>query len=416
MINYPKKLDRIFNKLNTYDAKAIIVGGFVRDSLLNIQSKDIDIEVYGISSFKQLESILREFGDVNSVGKSFGVCKLNFDNLDLDFSLPREDNKIASGHKGFDIRIDSLLDFKTAASRRDFTINAIGYDPIKKTILDPFNGVDDLNNKTLKIIDEKRFKQDPLRVLRAIQFYARLKLRIDSKLFTLCEDMVNKNLLDELPKDRIFGEIKKLLLKSSKPSIGFKLLKSLNALHYFKPLKSYSDESFEEILNSLDIMASQRIDSEMGKIVLILATICSRFDSLQTTQFIENLTNNKKILKEVLILNNSSFKNTYNDSELYRLATKVNIEIFLVYQEVIHNSYENKIFCELKKRAIELNILNKKASPLLQGRDILEFGIKPSKKYSEILKSAYELQMDLKFQNHQDAKEWLREYLDSLST
>lgn len=411
MINYPKELDIIFKKLNKYNAKPIIVGGFVRDSLLNIPSKDIDIEVYGISTFKQLESILNEFGDVNSVGKSFGVCKLNFNGLDLDFSLPREDNKIASGHKGFDVRIDSSLDFKTACSRRDFTINAIGYDPIKEMILDPFNGERDLANKILKMVDKKKFIQDPLRVLRAVGFYARLKLRIDSELFTLCEDMVSKNLLDELPKDRIFGEIKKLLLKSQKPSIGFKLLKSLNSLKYFKPLDSYSDNSFEEILNSLDVMANQRIDSEMIKIVLMLAIISSRFDSLQTTQFISNLSNDKKILKEILSLNKSSFKATYDDCELYRLATEVNIEIFLIYQEVIHNSDKNKIFCELKKRAIELNILNKKATPLLQGKDILELGIKPSKEYARILKSAYENQMDLKINNPKEAKEWLKKYL-----
>ena len=136
MIDYPKKLNIIFDKLLSNSIKPIIVGGFVRDFLLDLESKDIDIELYGINSFSKLEKILKEFGDVISVGKSFGVCKLKFNNLDLDFSLPRIDSKIDKGHKGFQIVIDSSLDFKTATSRRDFTINAIGYDVISKKILE----------------------------------------------------------------------------------------------------------------------------------------------------------------------------------------------------------------------------------------------------------------------------------------
>jgi len=411
MINYPKKLEQIFYKLAKYDAIPIIVGGFVRDSLLKIQSKDIDIEVYGISSFEELESILYEFGDVNSVGKSFGVCKLNFDGLDLDFSLPRKDSKIAQGHKGFEVEIDSNLDFKTATSRRDFTINAIGYDTIKNIIIDPFNGVKDLNKKILRVVDSEKFSQDPLRVLRAIQFYARFNLRFDSKLFTLCEDMVNNNLLDELPKDRIFGEIKKLILKSSNPSTGFKLLKSLNGLKYMKPLGSLTNNQFEKAMILVDIIAKERIESKNIKIILILAIICYRFDSIQTNEFITNLTNDKNILKEVLILNKSDFKNIYTDSELYKLATKINIELFLIYQKVIHNNLNNELFYELKERAKELKILNKKAIPLIQGRDILKLGIKPSKEYSKILNSAYEAQLNLIIINKEESERWLKNFL-----
>ena len=132
MIDYPNELNIIFDKLNNYSIKPIIIGGYVRDFLLNKSSKDIDIELYGIASYEKLEKLLQEFGSVNSVGKSFGVCKLQFDDLDLDFSLPRIDSKINKGHKGFEIQTDETLDFITATSRRDFTINAIGYDVIEK--------------------------------------------------------------------------------------------------------------------------------------------------------------------------------------------------------------------------------------------------------------------------------------------
>lgn len=409
MIEYPKELDPIFNILKKHNAKPIIVGGFIRDNLLKIKSKDIDIEIYGISSFEKLENILKEFGSVNIVGKCFGVCKLNFNDLDLDFSLPRKDNKISSGHKGFEIEVDSTLDFKTASSRRDFTINAIGYDILEKKILDPFNGVIDLKNRILKAVDKTKFIQDPLRVLRAVEFYSRFDLVLDSKLFTLCENMVNKNLLNELPKSRIFGEIQKLILKSPKPSTGFKLLKKLHCFKYFKPIDSLSVKDLNQTLSYLDKIKQQRIDSPKLQTILSLAVLCNKFNSAQTTQFITNLSDEKELLKEVLILNKSNLKNSYTDSELYRLATKVTIESFLIYQELIHDS--DREFDDLKQRAITLDILNKKVPPLLQGRDILALGIKPSKEFSKILSLAYELQINMEIKNHKEAIVWLKNYL-----
>lgn len=415
MIHYPKELNPIFNTLLQQNIRPIIVGGFIRDTILGKKSKDIDIELYNLSSFEELENILKKFGTINSVGKNFGVCKLSFNDLDLDFSFPRKDNKIASGHKGFDVTIDSKLDFKIATSRRDFTINAIGYDIEKKKLLDPFNGLDDLKNKILKAVDLKTFQQDPLRVLRASQFYARFDLNIDYNLFTLCEQIVSKNLLDELPKERIFTEIEKLLLKSTKPSKGFKLLRDIKSLRYLKPINLLKDTDFDKILDSIDKIAIENIKSKNIKLILMLAILCSKFNSSQTILFITNLTNNKKILKEVLILNKSSFQYPYNISQLYKLATKVNIELFLIYQKVIHINYNDKIFCELREKAIELNILNKKIEPLLQGKDIIKLGIKPSKEFSKILNLAYNEQLNLKIKTKKEAQEWLKKYFNLIS-
>jgi len=411
ILSYPDTLNQIFNKLCQENIRAIIVGGFVRDSLLNKVIKDIDIEVYGISSFEELEKILKEFGSVNSVGKCFGVCKLSFNGLDLDFSLPRKDNKIASGHKGFDIEIDSSLTFKEATSRRDFTINAIGYDVQEKKILDPFNGVDDLNNRILKMVDKKKFSQDPLRVLRAIQFYARFDLRIDSELFTLCVEMIQNNLLDELPKDRVFGEIKKLILKSQKPSKGFKLLKEFSGIKYLTPLEQLSNNQFSKILDSLDYIVSLKTSSNKTNIILMLSVLCSRFDSSQTTLFISNITDEKELLKKILSITQTKLETSYTDTQLFKLALKVNIEHFLIVQKVIHITKKENYFENLKKRALELGILHQKLKPILQGRDILEYGIKPSKEYSTILNEVYEAQMNLKIKNIKEAKEWLKNYL-----
>jgi len=415
MINYPEKLDSIFHKLNKNGASPIIIGGFVRDSILKIESKDIDIEVYGIESFDSLESILSEFGNVNSVGKSFGVCKLTMDDLDLDFSLPREDSKISVGHKGFNIRIDSTLDFKTASSRRDFTINAIGYDVINKTILDPFNGIEDLKNKTLKVVDEIKFQEDPLRILRAVQFSARFNLKIDHQLLLLSQKMCKNGMLKELAKERVFDEIKKLLLKAKKPSIGLKLLKEINALVEFPHLHNLSMKDWDETLNSVDNM--KLLNPIKNRTLLMLSVLCYKLDNQQIQDFIGYLTNEKNILKQVLILikNINQIQNT--DSQLYKLATILKIEELILLKKAIYKkdsiNYKNTL--TLEKKARQLNILTSPYKAILDGKDILELGIEPSKIYSDILNNAYEAQINYIFTNKSDAKEWLKNHIEKLN-
>jgi len=409
MIDYPKQLDKIFYKLNINNAKAILVGGFVRDALLDIKSKDIDIEVYGISSFQHLENILQEFGDVNSVGKSFGICKLKFQNYDLDFSLPRVDSKISSGHSGFDVKVNPNLDFKTATSRRDFTINAIGYDVKEKKILDPFNGLEDLKNKILRAVDKNTFIEDPLRILRAAQFYARFELQIEYDLDSLCKKMVKSGMLNELPKERIFEELKKLFLKSKRPSMGFKLL------------KEFGSDIYTKNIQVLDKISSQLTDNTNTNIVLMLAGLCYNFKHTEVTDFILKLTDEKELLNRVILLTESHkeidniFLNGINDYSLYKLATKVKIEELLILARAIHfTKYNSKIYKAgdaLQIKARELNILKEKLPPLLRGEDILNCGVEPSPEFSTILDTAYEAQMNSEFRNHKEATNWLKDYL-----
>jgi len=416
MINYPDKINKIFNTLNKHSIKSIIVGGYVRDQLLNINSKDMDIELYDISSFEYLENILKIFGDINTVGKSFGVCKLKYDAYDLDFSLPRRDSKVAKGYTGFEVQIDSKLDFKTASTRRDFTINAIGYDVINKKILDPHNGLRDLEIKILRAVDNKTFTQDPLRILRAVQLSARLEFSLDKKLFLLCQDIVKQNILEELPKERIYEEIKKLLLKSKKPSIGFKLLKSLNALRYFKPLDKIDKKNWLDFLNNIDKVNKIAGFDTKTKEILSLATICKIFSINDTKMFILNLTNDKEILSRILNLLetlpelekiNNDLKNDYL---IYKLATKVNIKEVLVLSEVFFGFSDN-----IRKKAKDLNIFTIKMPALIQGKDLISLGLKPSKEFSAILETAYEAQMHKKFNSHAQAINWLKTAILNIS-
>lgn len=409
MIDYPGELDTIFDKLKSYGIRPIIVGGYIRDHLAGIESKDIDIEIYGISSFSKLQNILKEFGSVNIVGKSFGVCKLYFKEYDLDFSFPRTDNKVKSGHRGFEITIDTTLDFKTATSRRDFTINSIGYDVIEKKILDPFNGLDDFNNKRLKAVNLKSFGEDPLRVLRAVQFAARFDLKIDDNLFLVCKDMVKKGLLNELPKERVFEEIKKLLLYAKKPSRGFELL------------REFESDLYTKNTSVLDEIAKQRTTNKHTNLVLMLAALCYDFSQKSAHSFIKKVTDNKEIINRSLLLIekyneiDNIFKTGLEDYKLYKLATEVKIDELLILSSSIYFANCNeKIYKageEIKKRAIELNVINKKLPAFLAGKDILDFGLEPSPLFSEILHNAYEAQMRGEFNDRTNAILWLKNYL-----
>ena len=370
LFQYPAKLDNIFKKLIKLKAKPIIVGGFVRDKLLGIDSLDIDIEVYNVASFEKLENILKEFGSTNNVGKSFGVCKLDFDGFKLDFTLPRSDSKISVGHSGFDIKIDASLDFKTASSRRDFTINTIGYDISSKCLLDPYNGINDLKNKVLKVVDTDKFAQDPLRVLRAMQFCARFELYADASLIHICKDMCHKNILAELPQERIFEEFNKLLLKANKPSIGFKFLEQIDAFTFFDELQ-LDKKDFDFTLKRLD-----RCEKD---IVLLLSILCYKMSYKQKESFILKLTNQKSILRDI-----DNYHHIIN---------------FLKHKDMVlkYNIVKNTNLANLKKLLTALKFETtqdiKSLQPIIHGKDLIEVGFTPSKEFSSLLQLIYEVQL-----------------------
>jgi tRNA nucleotidyltransferase (CCA-adding enzyme) len=422
MFEYPSTLNIIFDKLYKNKAKVIIVGGFIRDKILNIENKDIDIEVYNISTLEHLKELLDEFGNVNEVGKSFGVLKLYFEGYELDFSLPRIDNKIDLGYKGFETKIKPNINFELAASRRDFTINAIGYDVVTKKILDPYNGMDDLNNKILRAVNKNSFIEDPLRVLRAVQFCARFSLILDDHTFLLCKDMCNKDMLRELPKERIFTEIKKLLLKSKKPSTGFEILKQIDGLKYFHPLDFLNNDAFKITLSILDQVAKLKTTNEKTNIILLLSALCYNINKKDINHFLSILTNEKEIYKKVnnIIQYYKEIVNIYHkDSKnyyLYKLATKSSINELLIFNRAIHfalnpKSKEDKISDTIEKLASKLGILYERKASLLHGRDLINLGMKPSEKFSIYLNEAYDAQIRDKFKTYDEAKIWLKNYL-----
>ena len=408
MIDYPNELDKIFDKLKKYHIKPIIVGGYIRDSLLHRASKDIDIELYGVESFEKLEALLVEFGEVNSVGRSFGVCKLNYKDLELDFSLPREDSKIAQGHKGFQVTTDAKMEFATAASRRDFTINSLGYDLQEKKLLDPFGGLEDLEKKLLRATDLSKFAEDPLRVLRAVGFATRFDFVLDEALFLLCQKMFEDGALEELALERVYDEIKKLLLKSKKPSIALTLLQQLHGFVYFQELALLKEQEWNKILQALDIAKRS--------MPVMLALLSSQLQDRALYNFLYRVTNKQRLIKDVCSLldaKESISLDNFHTYDVYKLATLVDIELFGEFLSALYLHKKEQEIDNLLRVAKELGVLHKAAKALLQGRDLIELGLKPSKKFSQILKKAYEAQMHQEFSNHTEAVLWLKKNINS---
>ncbi len=461
MMTLPEELTPVTDALLKKGYYPVIVGGYIRDMLMEQESKDIDIEVYAINSLETLEQELRPFGKVNIVGKSFGVLKLRLGMFTIDFSLPRKEMKQSEGHRGFNVQLSGQMDFVTAALRRDFTINAIGYDLNSSLLLDPYGGQVDIRCKTLRCVNETTFVEDPLRVLRAVQMSARFGFTCDETLLFLMKAMVSKGLLQELPKERLFGELQKLLLKAPKPSVGFELMDELGMLEYLPMLKAlkgapqdpeYHPEGdvWTHTLMALDVMASLRTEDDKRNMTLMLAVLChdlgkpltmsNRSGSFKapghehagirpTLKLLDYFTEEKQLIDDVVSLVQyhqkplELFKQQANDADIRRLAMQVHIRDLIL---VAKADYLGRTAAEAKdgrfpagewllEKAGDLNVIHSPIKPIIKGRDLVAAGLKPSKDFSIILQEIFEAQLDGEFSNYEEAHVWLINYLDGLS-
>ena len=270
--------------------RALIVGGWVRDRVMGRASKDIDLEVYGVDALR-LRQLLESFGRVDLVGESFQVYKCG----DIDVSLPRRESKSGRGHRAFEVTGDPAMSIEEAARRRDFTVNAIAWDPLTGEYLDPFDGRGDIGRRLLRVVDRERFLDDSLRVLRAVQFAARLDFRLDDEARELCRAVA----LDDLPAERVWGEIDKLLF-APRPSIGFALAMELGVVAKLFPelqaLAGCPQEPEWHPEGDVWVHTLQVIDQARGRIddltrpqqiAVMLGAVCHDFGKPATTAVID---------------------------------------------------------------------------------------------------------------------------------
>ncbi len=449
----PNILKTISISLQKHHAKAIIVGGSVRDYFLKLPIKDYDIEVYGLDNIEQLETILVQFGSVNHVGKSFGVLKFVHEKEEYDFSFPRLEYKVGKGHRGFNVETDGSMAFEQASLRRDFTINAMGYDVEAKVFLDPFNGREDMDAHLLRHIDDHSFVEDPLRVYRAVQFCARFGYELVPETKKLCLDMVKEGLLEELPKERIYTEFVKLLLKCPKPSVGFELMRELGILAYFPELEAIIDvpqdpkwhlerDVWVHTMMCVDAMVELLGEEKKKNLKYMFAILCHDFGKATTTtneddeqikaiestkNFMNRLTSEHDFIKSILplvehyLIPSQFYAAKAKDKAIRKLATKVNIEELVIVakadflgrttQESLRGGYEAGEW--LLEKAKALKVQNKPLDNLLQGRDLIDLGLEPSAEFKIILDEVYDLQLEGDVSTKEEALEYVKKYIEN---
>ena len=432
---------RIAEAVREAGGRALIVGGWVRDRLMrpgnnvNTVSKDIDLEVFGVPA-DRLRRLLETFGRVETVGESFQVYKAG----DIDVSLPRRESKSGRGHRGFDIAGDPSMTLGEAVRRRDFTINAIAWDPLTEEYLDPCDGRADIERRLLRVVDPATFGDDSLRVLRAIQFAARFEFTLDETTHALCRDTPPT----DLPAERIWGEIEKLLF-AGRPSIGLALAMELGVIRaLFPELQALSGCPQEPEwhpegdvwVHTLQVVdeARRRIDDldRPQQIAVMLGAVCHDFGKPATTAaidgrirsmdheeqgvaptltFLDRLNihslDGYDVRRQVVGLVAQHLKpgawfkvrDKVGDGAFRRLAQKVDLELLARLAKADCLGREPGRFdCTAMDwfldRARALGVEHRPPAPILLGRHVLALGLQPGPRVGEILKAVYEQQLD----------------------
>ena len=274
--------EEILEVLSRSGYSPFLVGGCVRDSIVGKPSKDVDIEVYGVKSQEELVKKLKSHGaHVDEVGASFGIIKCNMSGEEFDVSLPRRDS-LADGensHRSINAEVDPSLTPEEASTRRDFTMNALMYDPFKGVIVDYHGGVQDIDDRIIRAVDENSFIEDPLRALRAVQFSSRFSMDIDPETISICRSMKSSG----LARERIAEELRKMILKSSDIERGFQSIDEIGWNNVVPSINcgNYSNKINQKIVDEINNSSF----SSNGKMAL-LAYIIQRdkgFDNSAST-------------------------------------------------------------------------------------------------------------------------------------
>lgn len=273
------------------------VGGTVRDGILGRPHKDKDLLVTKIS-YQNLKKILTQEGSVYEVGKVFGVLKFKptKEDHEYDIALPRVEKSTGKGHRDFQVQFDENLPIEIDLQRRDFTVNAMAREIKSGELIDPFGGKRDLKKGILRQVFDESFQEDPLRLLRAIQFSARFNLKIEPS--TLEAIKKNAHLIETVSPERIIEEIGKLF-RAPKPSIGFYLMKDTGLLHFIfpelekavgveQPAKR-SGDVFDHTMKVLDAARSGKDMSHEGDLEIMFASLFHDIGKPLTKGYNKNL-------------------------------------------------------------------------------------------------------------------------------
>lgn len=412
---------------------------------------DLDIEVHALP-LDTLEKILRRYGTVSAVGRSFGILKLHVDGGDYDFSLPRRENREGRGHRGFVVDLDPSITFEDACARRDLTVNAMLENVLTGEVLDFFGGQQDLSGRMLRHVGPA-FEEDPLRAYRLMQQSARFEMAPAPETLALCQRMD----LSELAPERVFVEWSRLLLEAERPSMGLETARKAGILAFHPELAALigclqdptwhpEGDVWTHTLLVVDEAAQLRSGHRDEDLILMFGALCHDFGKPDTTfekdgrivspghaeagvdpamRFMSRMSKDTSLLEGV----EQVVRYHLRPAELYRvrdevghgairrLALKVKISDLVRWARADHFGRRsedalNRDFPAgdwLLARAQALEVHEAAPKPILLGRHLLERGWTPGPEMGERLKQAYEAQLDDGFENLDGALRWLEE-------
>jgi tRNA nucleotidyltransferase (CCA-adding enzyme) len=440
-------LDNIVKAIVEAGGRPYLGGGAVRDQLLGLEPNDIDIEVFGLAADK-LAAVLIPFGAVKPVGVSFGVLKLRAGDAEYDFSLPRRENKVGRGHKGFQVELDATMTPQKAAARRHYTIGSIARDLVTGKLLDFYGGQKDLERRILRATSE-HFGEDPLRVLIGMQFAGRFGMMVDEETAGLCRSLRDEYLT--LAKERVWDEWTKWATKSTKPSFGLAFLRDtgwdawypeLAALEGLEQDAEYHPEGcvFTHTMHAVD-QAAQIADGQGltgdDRTVLIFAALCHDFGKASTTEdhgggritsyghdragegpsrsFLAGIGAPAGIIERVvpLVKEHMAHLNPPTTKSVRRLATRLapaSIKELLWVIQADHSA--RPPLCggmpesarALRDIAEALRVESEPPAPMVMGRQLIAWGLKPSREFRPILDRAFQMQLEGDFQTVAEAR------------
>lgn len=446
----------LFNFLNNI-GQMLFVGGCVRDEILNRENKDIDIEVYGIEPNDLLNQLKKHKNQLNinfidTVGMSFGIIKVKLkDGSEYDISFPRRDNRIGNGHRGFICIPDPNMSVKEAASRRDFTFNSLARN-LEGEVIDFFGGISDLKKRIIRATSPA-FQEDPLRVLRGMQFAGRFGFNVDEGTAMVCAVLAGH--FEYISKERVWGEWEKFLMKANVPSYGLKYLEDTGWVECFPQLSKliglqqhaeYHPEGdvWNHTMQSLDaacaICDRENIDGEQ-KLVIMLAVLCHDFGKVTTTEFnsekgkltsyghdsageiptrefLELIGCPKKYHEKIILLvtNHMAHLNIKNAKHVRKLANKLkNVSIYdlCIVMEADHSGRggldigRHKNIDKILQLAEELNLKDQAPKPIIMGRHLIDKYSGPE--LGKILKKAFVAQLEGEFDNLKNGLIWVEQ-------
>ncbi len=460
MLTLASGLEEIIRDLDSRGFRALIVGGAVRDALLGGDPKDFDIEVYGIT-YDRLAQFLSERGRVDLVGRSFGVVKFQ----DHDFSVPRRDSKIGSHHRDFLATFDPSITPREAASRRDFTINAIAYDPITHEVLDFFGGREDLKNRVLRATSPA-FSEDPLRVLRGMQFACRFDLTLDRATAEMSKAIAHE--YSTIATERIAEEFMKWATKAAHPGrIAEYLRESGWSIHFPEIERLFGVPQDPEwhpegdvgvhtmhVLNAAARIAERDHCEGDDRAVLLFAALTHDFAKADTTElrekdgmlrltayghepaagpaarrFLERIGIKEAIIEQVVPLVEHHLAHAHIGSDVTaravrRLAMRLAPASITQLVRLIEADASGRpprppglpdSAARVRDLAAAQAVAEKPQAPLILGRHVLPyFGNRPGPHIGEVTRAAYEAQADGAFSTEEEALCWLESYIQSL--